>query len=139
MTVAKPLPRITPLDRDYWEHARNHSLQLQCCDDCRAFRYPASPVCPECGGAGWAYQPVSGRGRIVSWVVFHRLYFPGFAEDIPYNVAGVRLDEGVMMMSNILAPNEALFQGMPVEVVFDDVTPEISIPKFRPLQETTND
>ncbi len=131
----KPLPQVTPLDRDYWRNARDHRLTIQCCEDCGTFRFPASPVCAECGGPRWAYRPVSGRGEIVSWVVFHRSYFPSFDAEVPYNVAGVRLEEGVMLMSNILAPNDALAHGMKVEVVFDDVTPEFSIPKFRPVQE----
>ncbi len=135
MTLQKPLPQITPLDREYWEHAREHRLHIQRCKQCRTYRFPASPVCAECASPEWEYAPVSGRGEIVSWVVFHRSYFPSFDADIPYNVAGVKLDEGVMLMSNILAPNDTLRHGMRVEVVFDDVTPEISIPKFRPVQD----
>lgn len=135
MTLQKPLPQITPLDREYWEHAREHRLHIQRCRQCGAYRFPASPVCAECASPEWEYAPVSGRGEIVSWVVFHRSYFPSFDADVPYNVAGVKLDEGVMLMSNILAPNDTLRHGMRVEVVFDDVTPEISIPKFRPVQD----
>lgn len=135
MTLQKPLPQITPLDREYWEHAREHRLHIQRCKQCGTYRFPASPVCAECASPEWEYAPVSGRGEIVSWVVFHRSYFPSFDADVPYNVAGVKLDEGVMLMSNILAPNDTLRHGMRVEVVFDDVTPEISIPKFRPVQD----
>lgn len=132
---AKPLPQITSLDRPYWDHAREHRLHLQSCSACGSFRFPASPVCADCGSDAYAWSPVSGRGRIVSWVVFHRSYFPSFDGEIPYNVAGVRLDEGVIVMSNILAPNDTLAHGMPVEVVFEDVTPDISIPKFKPTTE----
>lgn len=135
MTLQKPLPQITPLDREYWRHAREHQLHIQRCKQCQTYRFPASPVCAECASLEWEYAPVSGRGEIVSWVVFHRSYFPSFDAEIPYNVAGVKLDEGVMLMSNILAPNDTLQHGMQVEVVFDDVTPEISIPKFRPVQD----
>lgn len=139
MSIPKPLPQITPLDREYWEHARNHELHIQRCGACKSWRFPASPVCAECGSLDWHYAPVSGRGEVASWVVFHRCYFPSFADEIPYNVAMVRLEEGVLLVSNILAPNESLNHGMKVEVVFDDVTPEISIPKFRPVQELMND
>ncbi len=136
MTYSKPLPTITPLDRPFWLHAKTHKLHLQRCGHCWNFRYPASPVCPECGSDDYAYAPVSGRGKIVSWVVFHRGYFPSFEAEIPYNVAIIALDEGVMMVSNILAPNDTLRREMPVEVVFEDATPEISIPKFKPVQVT---
>ena len=136
MKPAKPLPQITTLDRPFWEHARRHELHLQRCANCARHRYPASPVCAECGSARYEWSPASGRGEIVSWVVFHRCYFPSFEADIPYNVAGVRLDEGVVMMANILAPNDALRHRMPVEVVFEDATSEISIPKFQPVSGT---
>ena len=132
MSSSRPLPQVSKLDEPYWEHARQHRLHLQRCSDCERFRFPASPVCAKCGSPRYSWDPVSGRGEIVSWVVFHRCYFPAFESEIPYNVAGIRLDEGVVMMSNVLAPNDTLAHGMRVEVVFEDVTPEISIPKFKP-------
>lgn len=76
---------------------------------------------------------MSGRGRILSWVVFHRNYFPSMADRIPYNVAVVTLDEGANMVGNVLAPNEMLHRDMPVEVMFQDATDEIAIPQFRPV------
>jgi uncharacterized OB-fold protein len=76
---------------------------------------------------------VRGLRKVLSWVVFHRCYFPSFANEMPYNVAMIALDEGPIMVSNVLAPNESLRGSMPVEVVFEDATPEISIPKFRPV------
>ena len=66
-------------------------------------------------------------------MVFHRCYFPSFAGEMPYNVAMIALDEGPVMVSNVLAPNDSLRGSMPVEVVFEDATSEISIPKFRPV------
>jgi uncharacterized OB-fold protein len=133
MGYQKPLPTITPLDRPFWEHARNHELRLQRCSACRRYRYPASPVCADCDSDSYEWAPVSGHGKILSWVIFHRCYFPSFANEMPYNVAMIALDEGPLMISNVLAPNQSLRGNMPVEVVFEDATPEISIPKFRPV------
>ncbi len=48
---------------------------------------------------------------MLSWVVFHQKYFPGFAERIPYNVAMVRLDEGFDLVTNIDAPNDEIAIG----------------------------
>jgi len=58
---------------------------------------------------------------------------PGFSE-LPYVVAIVELEEGVRLLSNIVdcLPDD-LCIGMPVEVVFEDVTPEVKLPKFRPI------
>jgi uncharacterized protein len=132
MDYKKPLPSITPLERPFWEHARKHELRLQRCTACGHFRYPVSPVCADCDSDGYEWAKVSGRGKIVSWVVFHRCYFPSFEKEIPYNVAMIGLDEGPIMISNVLAPNDKLRTGMPVDVVFEDATPDVSIPKFKP-------
>jgi hypothetical protein len=58
---------------------------------------------------------------------------PGFRDALPYVLAYVELDEGVRMLSNIVdCAAEAVRIGMPVEVVFDDVTPTATLPKFKP-------
>ncbi|MDO9068567.1 MAG: Zn-ribbon domain-containing OB-fold protein [Deltaproteobacteria bacterium] len=132
----KPLPNITNLDRPYWQAAKRHKLRLQKCLDCGHVRYPASPVCDRCGSNRYEWSKMSGRGKIASWVVFHRCYFPSFAEEIPYNVAMIELEEGPMVISNIVGlDHRSLFRGMRVEVIFDDVTEEITIPRFRMIKE----
>ncbi|RIK38191.1 MAG: hypothetical protein DCC58_17030, partial [Chloroflexi bacterium] len=62
---------------------------------------------------------------------------PGFADEIPYVVALVELEEGVRLMTNIIdvEPDpEHVKIGMPVELVYDDVTDEVTLPKFRPIR-----
>jgi uncharacterized OB-fold protein len=77
---------------------------------------------------------VTGRGRLYTWVVVYQRYHPGFAQETPYNVAIVELDEGPRLVTNIIGcQNEALRIGMEVEVTFDDVTDEITLPRFRPM------
>ena len=77
---------------------------------------------------------MSGRGKVFSFVTFHRVYRPAFAQDVPYVVALVELEEGPRVLTNILGiSHEDVRCEMPVEVVFDDYDDEISIPKFRPL------
>ena len=67
-----------------------------------------------------------------SYVVFHQAYHPGFKDDVPYNVALVQLEEGPRMYSNIVGTsNDQVRIGDAVEVVFDPVTPEVTIPRFR--------
>jgi uncharacterized OB-fold protein len=71
---------------------------------------------------------------LFSFVIYHRLYHPGFKGDLPYNVSVVELGEGPRLLTNIVGtPNDELEVGMPVEVVFDDVTDEVTLPKFRRL------
>jgi uncharacterized OB-fold protein len=133
---AKPLPRVTGENRPFWEAARRHQLALQRCADCGRFRYPPGPVCPECLSEDAAWVPVSGRGTVSTFVVFHKRYFPAFAADIPYNVVQVQLEEGPRLTANLVdVPNEQIAVGLPVEVVFDDVTREVSLPRFRRREE----
>jgi len=78
---------------------------------------------------------LSGRGKIYSFVVYRMSYHPSYANDIPYNVAVIQLTEGPRMESNITGIKvEDLKVDMPVEVYFDDVTAEVSLPKFRPVK-----
>jgi uncharacterized OB-fold protein len=129
---AKPLPRITADNRPFWEATKRRELRLQRCAACGRFRYPPAPVCPECLSEDSTWTRVSGRGTVSTFVVFHKIYFPSFARDVPYNVVQVELAEGPRLTANLVdVPNEQITVGMPVEVVFDDVTAEVTLPRFR--------
>lgn len=131
MTYAKPLPRVDALTKPFWELARDHKLAVQACADCGDRHFPPSPVCPACLSKEQEWEIVSGRGTLVSWVQFHRAYWPGFTPDLPYDVCLVALDEGPMMVSNLVgaADGEAAV-GARVEVTFEKVTDAFTLPKF---------
>jgi len=132
MAYTRPLPRITADNRPFWEAARRHQLVLQRCRDCGRFRYPPAPVCPDCLSEQSEWTPVSGRGRVTTFVVFHKAWFPSFADAIPYNVVQVQLEEGPRLTANLVGvENSDIRIGMDVEVAFDDVTPELALPRFR--------
>lgn len=127
----RPLPVPDGDTAPYWEAAREGRLMIQRCGGCdRHVFYPRS-ICPHCGSVELEWVQASGRGTVYSYTVVHRAPSPAFKEDVPYVVALIDLDEGVRMMSNILAPPGDVKIGARVEVVFDPVTPEITLPKFR--------
>jgi len=129
----KPLPGIDELTRPYWEAAKRHELLLQKCQQCGHYRYPPGESCPSCLSDELEWVKISGRGTIYTWTVFHQVYHPAFAGDVPYAVVTVELKEGPRMTTNLVdCPIEDIRIDMPVEVVFDDVTEEITLPKFRP-------
>jgi uncharacterized OB-fold protein len=133
-TPAKPLPAIDELTRPFWEAAKRHELVLQRCKECGTYRYPPGENCPECLSFNLEWTKVSGRGKIFTWTVFHRVYHPGFTNDVPYAVVAIDLEEGPRMTSNVVdCKPEDLEIGMAVEVVFEDMSDEISLPKFRPV------
>lgn len=129
----KPLPVVTAENQPFWDACKRHELRLQRCEDCGKVRYPIFKTCDNCLSGHFVWEKVSGSGKVFSWVVFHRPYYPSFAEDVPYNVAMVELEEGPRLLANLVGvKNEDIYIGMPVEAVFEDVTEEVTIFKFRP-------
>jgi uncharacterized OB-fold protein len=130
----KPLPAVSALNRPFWDGLKQRQLRLQKCDECNRVWYPPSPLCPGCWSRSFTWIPLSGLGRVSSWVVFHQSYFRGFDSELPYNVTEVELDEGPRLLTNLVGiSNDRIESGMRVEIVFDDVTSEITLAKFKPL------
>ena len=75
-----------------------------------------------------------GRGKIFSYVVYHQPFHPAFKDELPYVVAVIALEEGPHILSNIVdCSHDVLRCGMEVCITWEDVSKEISLPKFRPL------
>jgi uncharacterized protein len=130
----KPLPNLEdPHYAPFWAAAKEHRLVMQRCTACRHIRWPVHPFCTECLSPDVEWAELSGRGELFTWTRFFQGYHPEWAKETPYNVCLVKLEEGPIMLSNMVdVTHEDLRVGMPVEITFDDVTPEVSIPKFRP-------
>jgi uncharacterized OB-fold protein len=131
----KPLPRIDGPNRPFWDGARAGRLVLQRCLDCGAWRFPAAHICPACRGARGEWQAASGRATLVSYCLFHKPYFDGFAGELPYNVIQVRLEEGVQLFSNLVGvANDRIVIGMSLRAVFEPVTDQVTLVKFAPAE-----
>lgn len=97
-----------------------------------AYLFSAPALLPDCASREVSIIEASGRGVLYSYVINHRI--PKWM-DGPYSIAVVELEEGPRMMTNIVEVEqspEALVLDMPVEVVFDAVTEDVTLPKFRP-------
>lgn len=134
MSAPPILPTITDENRPFWDAARAGRLVMQRCTSCGHVRYPISAVCPRCLRSAAEWIDLSGRGSVLSFVVFQRAYNPAWAERVPYNVALVQLAEGPRMFSNIVGiPNDAIVVGMAVGVVFEPVSgTDVVLPRFTP-------
>jgi uncharacterized OB-fold protein len=130
---AKPLPQVGPDMQPFFDAARRRELVVQQCGRCQTLRFPARSICSTCLARDARWIPVSGRGQVFSFAVMHQAVHPGFAAEVPYAVVVIQLDEGPRLLSNLVdcAPGDIRI-GMPVEVIFDDVTAEVTLPKFRP-------
>ena len=129
--VPVPIPDLDSVP--FWEGCRRGQLLLQRCSSCQAYRYPPRPICPHCHARGGEWVPTSGRGTVYSWVVAHHPPRPEFAEHVPYTIIIVKLLEGVHMVSRLVdASPDEVREGMPVEVAFQPLSDEITLPNFRP-------
>jgi uncharacterized protein len=132
---AGPIPLPTPETRPYWDAARRHELVLPRCRPCdAAFFYPRA-ACPRCLSGDIEWTRMSGRGTLHTFTVVQRGQ-KNFPLGTPYVIAIVELDEGPRMMTNLIGvtPDPAQIRiGMPVEVVFEDVSDTIALPRFRPV------
>jgi len=129
---SKPLPELEGHSRDFYGFCRENELRFQRCKSCSAWRHVPREMCAECGSFDWEWARSSGRGTVFTWTVVTRALHPAFADSVPYAPTVVELEEGVRLLSQVIdcAPAE-LEIGMPVEVVFRPVTPEVTLPLFR--------
>lgn len=132
-THPKPLPVITAENRPFWEGCKQGKLLLQYCDACEQYQFYPRLYCTRCGVPNLRWAEASGRGVVYSYTIIRQNKSPEFRDDVPYNVAIIQLEEGPRMLSNVIdiAPGD-LRVDLPVIVVFDPVSDEISLPRFRP-------
>jgi hypothetical protein len=96
--------------------------------------YPR-PLCPSCGSDDLTWTAVSGRGVVHAFAIPHLHPNPTFGSTAAFVVALIELEAGARMMSNLVEVDptpEAVKVGMAVEIVYDDVTEAVTLPKFRP-------
>jgi uncharacterized protein len=132
-----PLPTPQPESDHYWERAKAHELWLMHCDDCGATYFYPRAICPQCFSRNTRWIQSSGRGTLYAFSIAERPPRPAFQDRVPFVAAIVELDGGARIPTNLVevAPDPAQIRiGMAVEVVFDDVTPAITLPKFRPAR-----
>ena len=130
MSYNKPLPRPDTTNGPFWAATNQGKFMLQFCRDCGDTRFPPGPVCPKCLSSNQDWKEASGKGTLESWVDFHRAYWDGFKGELPYRVCMVRLEEGPVVVSNLTSKTDNLRMGQPVQVVYEAVTDEVTLPKF---------
>ena len=128
---ARPVPAMQGAAGEFYGFCKKHELRFQRCKPCGAWRHVPREMCASCGSFDWEWAKSSGRGKIFTWTTVYQPMHPAFA-DVPYSPVIVELEEGVRMVSWVVdVKPEELEVGLAVEVTFDDVTPEVSLPKFR--------
>ena len=133
--LAKPVPVPDFDTRPFWDACKEHELRAQRCTSCGRFRWPPQGFCPSCYSWEHEWTRLSGLGAVKSFSVVHHSAVPSFRESLPYVVAVIELDgtdDRVNIMSNVVGcPWADVKVGMRVEVVFNDVSAEATLPQFR--------
>ena len=128
----RPLPEVDAQLAPYFAAAREGRLVVQRCAGCGTLRFPPRELCSACLSVSVEWVQVSGRGEVFSYNVMHPIYHPAFATEVPYAVVVVKLAEGPKMISNLVdCPIDEIRIGMPVEVVFERASDQVTLPKFR--------
>jgi uncharacterized OB-fold protein len=135
--VTRPVP-FPDLDTEpFWEACQKHELRAQRCTSCGRFRWAPQGFCPECYSWDHEWATLSGRGTVKSFSVVHHSVVPPFKEQVPYVVGVITLDgtDGhVNLTSNVIGcPWQDVKVGMPVQVEFEDISEQATIPLFRPV------
>ena len=131
----RPLPKPDPVTQPFWDSLKAHSIKLQRGKQSGKWVYYPRAVMPGNLDEELEWAPVSGRGSVYAFAIPSRHPNPAFGSRAPYVVALVELEEGVRVLSNLIDVDptpEAVKIGMPVEIVYDDVTDAITLPRFKP-------
>ena len=115
----KPIPQPSSLSAPYWEGARQGKLVLQQCAACGKTRHYPQELCSNCYSTEVIWIEASRRGAVHSWTISHHAFHAAFADEIPYTLVTVDLEEGVRAMGRYRgAP--PLMLGMPVRLHFEN-------------------
>ena len=129
----KRLPQPTRETQPFWDGCRDRKLLIQHCADCGHYQFYPRIVCGSCMSDRVEWVQATGRGTVASFTIVRRPVSEAYAAEVPYVVALIQLEEGPTMMSNVIQCDpERVAIGMPVEVIFEDWSDEITVPKFRP-------
>ncbi len=127
-----PSPLADAITLPFWEAAAEHRLVVQRCTACGRTRLPPAPVCGSCQSTEADWQTLSGRGEVYTYTLVHRPIAP--EQPLPTVIAVIALEgsDGLRMISNLVDsdPDEVAI-GAPVELVWEDMGPDLSIPRFR--------
>jgi uncharacterized OB-fold protein len=131
MPAEIPKPQLDTDSREYWEGLARGELRIQRCDSCARHVFYPRAICPHCFSSELSWVTATGKGTIYSYTVAHQGY-GAFAQDVPFVVAIVELEEDVRMMTRIVgSPREQVAIGARVEISFEKIDEDLTLPYFR--------
>jgi uncharacterized OB-fold protein len=132
--VTRPIPVPNEWTKPFWDAAKQGVLALQRCQSCGHFQHPPYATCVNCMSIDLTFEPVQGKGTIYSYSIMYHAGDRRFAAAIPYASIIVELDgaKGALLAGNLLdVPYTEARVGRRVEVVFQQLNDDITLPQFR--------
>ncbi len=133
-TSARPIPVSDERSAPFVAAAKEGQLLIKRCPACDRHLAPQRDTCDLCASEALEWVFAAGGGTIYSYVYMHQVLQPAFREEVPYDVIVVELDEGPRLTSNFVGPDEDIRVGMRVEAVFEQLSDEVAVPKFREVK-----
>ncbi len=130
-TWNKPVPVPDEVTTPYWEGARRHELVLQRCAACGTHIHPPRVACRVCQSFELVPTVVTPTGSIYTYTVTYTPFVPGYEDDVPFVLVLVDLDaEPGVRLETILrdCALDDVAIGMRVDIVFDDVSDDLTLP-----------
>ncbi len=130
----RPIPVPSDLSKPFWEAARNGVLAMQRCQSCRQYQHPPYAICSNCASIDLKFEPIAGKGTIYAYSIMYHAADQRFAPAVPYACIIVELDQakGAFLASNLVGvPYTEVKVGRRVEVVFEKLNDDITLPQFR--------
>ncbi len=132
----RPVPDVESDDyRPFWDAARDHRIVIHRCATCRTFRWPPRPICRVCHSLDFEWAEVARRGTLHTWTVVVHQTVAGLPP--PYVVGLVELEDvyRVRLLGNVVGvPSKNLRIGMPMQTVFEAVTPTVTLINWGPIE-----
>jgi uncharacterized OB-fold protein len=132
--VTRPIPVPNEWTKPFWDAARRSVLALQRCQSCGHFQHPPYATCAQCIGTDLKFEAVRGTGAIYAYTIMYHTGDKRFASAVPYASIIVELDDapGALLAGNLLeAPHTEAKVGRRVEVIFEKLNDDITLPQFR--------
>jgi uncharacterized OB-fold protein len=127
---AFPVPAPDADTQPFWDGCARRELCIQRCAACQAWLWQPRPICSRCQRPDPAWIRVSGDGRVASWIVLHPPVLPAYAEQVPFTVLLVEIDEGPRLLGYLVddtghllradSATKGLAVGAPVRLRFHD-------------------
>ena len=131
MSTNKPMPMPTAISAPFWNGLKEGRLTIPHCTSCGHWIFFPRRHCDKCWSQDLEWKEVKGAGTLYTYTLTRVPTLPDFADEMPQKLAVVELDEGARMMTNIVTDDvEAVRIGQRVTVQYDDVTDEVTLPKF---------